>query len=191
MAPDLTTTPSVQAIGSQTLSVSLSLSGPGIVRYAVVYSTLYAQAGDVLLSFASPDPALPLAVLPATSPSVIGTGGVLAAGSFTLARASTRYALQVVGGNSSTPASGSASPCSCSVDGTLCTCAQWAPCLGSMCSQGPSAITPSTTYKVGKPDTGHGSSGQQRVSHCLCCGVNLAPVERLALLIVLVEQRSN
>ncbi|KXZ55300.1 hypothetical protein GPECTOR_3g435 [Gonium pectorale] len=110
-----------------------------------MYSTLYAQADDVFVSYAPPDPAVGqvLAMQSAPLPSVVGVGGIVAAGAVNITRVGLLHRVNVDG--NALAASGVS--CVCGTNG--CNCTAPAPCQGSTCSVGPSALVPGTTYKVG------------------------------------------
>ncbi|PNH00991.1 hypothetical protein TSOC_013152 [Tetrabaena socialis] len=138
------------------LDISLSLSSTGVVRYQVLHTVLYVQAGGMLASFASADPAIGqvLGMSPAPSASVVGVGGVVAAGVVNVTQAGASYVIHIAGGGAigsagaTVAATAQQAACACAAGGSSCGCTVGAPCLGALCGLGPSALWPGTTYKV-------------------------------------------
>ncbi|GLC59525.1 hypothetical protein PLESTB_001496700 [Pleodorina starrii] len=143
VAPSFKLAPTVSATGPASFDLSFSLTGVGLVRFLVMHPVLYAQAGDVFVSFASADPVAgqTLEIAPAPSQTLLGYSGVVAAGTVN-ATADMPYTVRVDGAL----AGGTNSLCSCGA--RSCSCAVAAPCQGQMCDLGPSALTSNTTYKV-------------------------------------------
>lgn len=153
-APDFSVSPSARATGPSSLAISLTLASPGIVRYLVLHTVLYAQSGGAFVSYASDDPVAgqTLSLMAAPFSGVVGVGGEVAAGAVNVTQAGVITTISVDGfSNVSIPA-GSLGGCSCvpaagGLSGS-CACAMPAPCLGAMCNSGPSALAPGGTYKV-------------------------------------------
>ncbi|KAG2444871.1 hypothetical protein HXX76_001609 [Chlamydomonas incerta] len=153
-APDFTTAPSARAAGPASLAISLTLASPGIVRYLIMHTILYAQSGGTFVSYASDDPIAgqTLSLMAAPFSGVVGVGGAVAAGAVNVTQAGVLTTITVDGFSNKSIPSGALGGCSCvagagGVSGS-CACAMPAPCLGAMCNSGPSALAPGATYKV-------------------------------------------
>ncbi|EFJ44930.1 hypothetical protein VOLCADRAFT_118525 [Volvox carteri f. nagariensis] len=144
-APGLKVMPAVTVVGQTAFDLSFSLSNPGVVRFMVMYPVLYAQSGGTYVSFATAEPVAGQALVMTSAPSsaILGLNGVVAAGSVNVTT-DLLYTIRVDG--SLPGASNAAATCLC--EARTCNCSAPAPCHGQMCNVGPSALVPSTTYKV-------------------------------------------
>ncbi|GIL50906.1 hypothetical protein Vafri_6872, partial [Volvox africanus] len=145
LAPTLKLAPTASAVSQSSFEFTFSLSGPGLVRFVVMFPVLYAHAGGTYVTYATSDPIAGqlFEVMPAPSQTALGQNGVAAAGTVNVTT-DLPYTVRVDG--TLPGVINAAATCSCGAE--ECNCTVPAPCQGKMCNIGPSALTPNTTYKV-------------------------------------------